>query len=128
MERDEVERKEVAMLNKRKDRLKKSLAILACATLISMSFPGVTQAATKPSSKEFLNPEKLFSLISPILSLVNPNFSVGVYESGAAFYLFSEDKKPPAKEEEKDKQKQKSKSSYDKNGNSTSKRKANGKD
>jgi hypothetical protein len=128
MERDEVETKEAAMPKKRKDRLKKSLAVLGCVAFVSMSFPRFTHAATRPSSDEFLNPDKLFSLISPILSLVNHNFSVGVYDFGAAFCLSGKDKKPPAKKEEEDKQKQKSESSYDKNGNSTSKKKPNGKD
>ena len=127
MERDGVETKEVAMPNKREDCLKKRLAILGCATLISMSFPGVTHAATKSSSKEFLNPEKLFPLISPFLSLVSHDFSLSLYDSGTAYCLSDKDKKPP-KAEENGKQKQKSKGSYDKNGNSTSKRKANGRD
>ena len=116
------------MPKKRKDCLKKSLAILACAALVSMSFPGVTHAATRSSSKEFRNPEKLFSLISPFLCLVGQDFSLGLYDSATAYCLSDKDKNPPPTTEEKDKQKQKSKGSYDKNGNSTSKRKANGKD
>lgn len=135
MEKDKVETKEVAMPKKRNDRLKKSLAILGCVALVSMSFPGVTHAATRPSSKEFLNPEKLFSLISPFLCLVGPDFSLGLYDSATAYCLSDKDKNPPpptteekGTTEEKAKQKQKSKGSYDKNGNSTSKRKANGKD
>jgi hypothetical protein len=128
MEKDEVKTKEVRMPKKRKDRLKKSLAILACAALVSMSFPGVTHAATRSSSKEFRNPEKLFSLISPFLCLVGQDFSLGLYDSATAYCLSDKDKNPPPTTEEKGKQKQKSKGSYDKNGNSTSKRKANGKD
>ena len=93
-----------------------------------MSFPGVTQAATKSSSKEFLNPEKLFSLISPFLCLVGHDFSLGLYDSATAYCLSDKDKTPPPTTEEKGKQKQKSKGSYDKNGNSTSRRKANGND
>ena len=117
------------MPKKRKDRLKKSLAVLGCVTLVSMSFPGVTHAATKPSSKEFLNPEELFSLISPILSLVNHNFSLGLYDSATAYCLLDKDKKPPAEEEkEKQKEKEKSEDPYKDHGNSTSKKKANGKD
>lgn len=83
------------MPKKRKDRLKKSLAILGCVALVSMSFPGVTHAATKHSSKEFLNPEELFALISPILSLVNNNFSLGLYDSATAYCLSDKDKNPP---------------------------------
>ncbi len=134
MEKDEVKTKEVRMPKKRKDRLKKSLAILACAALVSMSFPGVTHAATRSSSKEFRNPEKLFSLISPFLCLVGHDFSLGLYDSATAYCISDKDKKPPptteeeGTTEEESKQKQKSKGSYDKNGNSTSKRKANGKD
>ena len=106
---------------------KKKIAILACAAFISLSFPGAAHTATKSSSKEFLNPEKLFSLIPPLLSLVSHDFSLGLYDSAAAYCLSEKDKKPPA-EEKKDKPKQKSKDSYDKNDNSTSKKKANGKD
>ena len=115
------------MPNKRKDRFKRSLAILGCVTLISMLFPGFTHAATKSSTKEFLNPEKFFSLISPFLSLVSPDFSLGLYDSATAYCLSDKDKKPPA-DEQNGKQKKEKKDSYDKNGNSTSKRKANGND
>ena len=106
---------------------KKKIAILACVAFISLSFPGAAHTATKSSSKEFLNPEKLFSLISPFLTLVGHDFSLGLYDSAAAYCLSNKDKKPPA-EEQNGKQKQKSKGSYDKNDNSTSKKKANGKD
>jgi hypothetical protein len=127
--------KEVTMLKERKDFLKKSLAILGCAAFISMSFSGVAQAATKSSSKEFRNPEKLFSLISPFLCLVGHDFSLGLYDSATAYCLLDKDKNPPPKTEEKGtteetgKQKQENKDSYyDKSGNSTSKKKPRGKD
>jgi len=127
VERDGGETKEDSMPRNRKNFLKKSLAILGCVALISLSFPGVNQAASKPSSFEFLNPEQLFSLISPLLSLVNHDFSSGVYDSAAMYYLSSNDKKPKTTEET-GKQKQKSKGAYDDSGNSTSRKKANGRD
>ncbi|UCC41629.1 MAG: hypothetical protein JSV96_09530 [Candidatus Aminicenantes bacterium] len=115
------------MPRRKKDFLKKSLAILGCAALISLSFPGVNQAASKPSSFDSLNPERLFSLISPLLSLVGHDFSSGVYDSAAMYCLSSNDKDPKTTEET-GKQKQKGKGAYDDSGNLTSRKKANGRD
>lgn len=117
------------MPEKSKGSLKKGLAILICVAFVSMLFPGVSHAVTKPSSEEFLIPENLFSLISPFLSLVSHNFSAGIYDFAAAYCLSDKDKKPPTPTtEENGKKKQKSKGSYNDHGNSISKRKANGND
>ncbi len=63
------------MFKERKNSFRQNMAILVCAAFISTVFPGVTQAATKPSSERFPFPEESISLISDVFSFVSLNLS-----------------------------------------------------
>lgn len=99
------------MLNKRKNYLRKNMAVLVCAAFVLMFFSGIAHSSTEPSSSKVPSIKKPFSFVSSFFSLFN--------------FHFLGDKPPANVDKNKD---DKDKDSYDDHGNSTSKKKPNGKD
>ncbi len=76
------------MFGDRKSSFRKNMAFLVCVCFVSMAFPEVTHAATKPSSERFLFPEKAIRLISTTFSFIGLNLPTPTNNS-AIFYSLS---------------------------------------
>lgn len=114
--------------------LKKNMAVLLCASFISVLFPEVIHAASQPLSSKppFLKNSILFI---PLFSSANPIFTFIPSNPAMLNILSTVDKKPvenPVKTQEdkksSDQEDKKDKDSYKDNGNSTSTKPPNGKD
>ncbi len=119
------------MLKTKKRSRKKNIAILTCAVFISVSFLGVTHAATRHSSKELFSPNKSFSLYSPAFSLINFNSPIVVIDPAVVYSLSGKDKKPPRPKKNPDQtttDNNDADSFFGDHGNSGSKKKAKDKD
>lgn len=127
----EPEGEEVPMFKTRKNSFKKNMAILACVAFVFASLPAATQAASRHRSPELPFPKESFSLFSPVFSLISLNSPLVAYDLAAVYNLLGKDKKPtppPPTTDDKNEKDKKKKDPYDDSGNSTSKRRPNGKD
>ena len=115
---------------------KKKIAIFACVAFISLSFPGAAQTATKSSSSKDPFSLEFLSLFSAATALVPLNFPPGIYDLATSYNLTTQNETPiyvlgKGNKKKKKGTNNKSKDSndaYKSHGNSTSKKKANGKD
>lgn len=103
------------MFTSKRDFLKKTIAAILCVSFTSLFSPGIINAETKSNPTNLL--DKSFSLLSPVLSLVNPILPLFVN-------IHSTKDKNPSDEKKKNPKKK----PFDDGGNSVSKKKPNAKD
>jgi hypothetical protein len=121
------------MLKKRKNSLKKNMAILVCIAFISVMLPDVTHAASRSSSPEFPFPKQYLFLFSSLFSAANHNIQLGVMAFTAHTVLANKKPKPvtpppPPPKQDKEGDKNSNDDPVGSSGNSKSKKKPNGKD
>ncbi|MGD8535570.1 MAG: hypothetical protein PVF66_06930 [Candidatus Aminicenantes bacterium] len=119
------------MLKKRKNSLKKEMAILVCVAFISVMLPDVTHAASRSSSPEFPFPEQYLFLFSSLFSTANQNIQLGVMAFIAHTVVAKKKPKPvtpPPPDQDKKGDRKSNDDPVETNGNSKSKKKPNGND
>ncbi len=119
------------MLKKRRNSLKKNMAILVCVAFISVMLPDVTHAASSSSSQEFPFIKQYLFLFSSLFSTANHNIQLGVMAFTTHAILAKKKQEPvtlPPPDPDKKGDKNSNDDPVENKGNSKSKKKPNGKD
>lgn len=121
------------MLKRRRNSLKKNVAVLVCVAFISLILPDVTYASSSSSSPEFPFIKQYIFLFSSLFSATNYNLQLGVMAFTARTILAKKEPKPvtpppPPSHPDKNGDKNSNDDSTGIKGNSKPKKKPNGDD